>query len=311
MTTLRGGGLGPRISRLAGVAGALLAGYGGFLLVEGSRRLVRPERRPFEPLEGDPLTPAEIGLSYEDLRFTADDGVTLSGWLVPARRETRAAVILMHGFSWNRLPWLAGFVPWLVERYHVLQFDFRGHGQSEDASVTLGNTERMDVAAAVRLLTERGFGPIALMGVSMGASAAIMAAPDLPVSAVIADAAYADLVNPIGNSIRASGFPLRRLGARVVLLGASLRARSRLLSPIDRVAGIAPRGLLLISPDRDQLIDPAQARRLYAAAGEPKELYVVHGAGHSEAREVGGATYVRRVLDFLERHLDAAEPRAA
>ena len=150
-----------------------------------------------------------------------------------------------------------------------------------------------------------------MSGNSPWRTAAIMAAPDLPVSAVVADAAYADLVNPIGNRLRESGLPLRRIGARVILLGASLRARSRLLSPIERVAGIAPRGLLLISPDRDQLIDPAQVRRLYAAAGEPKELYVVHGAGHSEAREVGGATYVRRVLGFLERHLDAVEPRIA
>ena len=64
--------------------------------------------------------------------------MTLSGWLIPAGRETRAAVVLMHGFSWNRLPWLAGFVPWLQRRYNVLQFDFRGHGGSDDALITLG-----------------------------------------------------------------------------------------------------------------------------------------------------------------------------
>ncbi len=245
------------------------------------------------------------------MRFTTDDGVTLSGWLVPARRDTRAAVVVMHGFSWNRLPWLSGFVPWLSERYHVLQFDFRGHGVSDDADITMGTAERHDVAAAVRILEERGLGPIALMGISMGAAVAIMAAPDLPVAAVVADAPYADLYNPIGNRMRELHYPLPWLGSRLVVLGASLRARTRLLAPIDHVARLSPRGLLIIAPREDQLIDNAQARRLYARAHAPKELYVVEGAGHGDALAVGGAEYERRVLDFLAKHLDLVGEQAA
>lgn len=290
---------------LAGGLGALTAAYVAFLTVEGSRRLMRPPRRPFVPfVEGDAVTPAELGLLYEDVRFTTDDGVTLSGWLVPARDETRAAVILMHGFSWNRLGELSAFVPWLREHYHVLQFDFRGHGTSGDADITLGTAERHDAAAAVRLLEGRGLGPIALMGMSMGAAVAILAAPDLPVAAVVADAPYAELHHPIANRMREWHYPLAWLGSRLIVAAASLRARTRLLSPIDRVAGIAPRGLLIIAPREDRLIDHSQALRLYAAAREPKELYVVPGAGHPEAHAFGGADYEKRVLGFLERHLD-------
>jgi alpha-beta hydrolase superfamily lysophospholipase len=293
---------------LGRVIGVLLAGYIGFVSVEGSRRMVRPGRRALEPAgEGDPVTPGDIGLDYEQVRFTTDDGVTLSGWLVPAKRDIRSAVVLMHGFSWHRLGELAAFVPWLAERYHVLQFDFRGHGESGDADITLGTTERLDVAAAVRLVEGRGLGPIALMGVSMGAAVAIMAAPDLPVAAVIADAPYADLYHPIGNRMRELHYPMPRLGARLIVLGASVRARTRLLAPIDRVADVSPRPLLLIGPMGDRLIDHSQVRRLYAVAGEPKELYAVPGAGHAEAHEVAGTRYERRVLEFLARHLDGAD----
>jgi dipeptidyl aminopeptidase/acylaminoacyl peptidase len=213
------------IGWVARIAAAVTFGYLGYLTVEGSRRIVSPGRRPFVPEEGDPATPADIGLEYEDVRFTADDGVTLSGWLVPAARETRAAVVLMHGFSWHRLPWLAGFVPWLQRRYHVLQFDFRGHGGSDDALISLGTLEQRDVAAAVHFLAGRGLGPIALMGISMGGSVAIMAAPDLQVAAVVADAAYADLRDPIANRMREIGYPLARLGTGLVLAAASIRAR--------------------------------------------------------------------------------------
>jgi dipeptidyl aminopeptidase/acylaminoacyl peptidase len=293
---------------LGRVAAAATLGYLGYLTVEGSRRVVSPGRRPFIPAVGEPATPADLGLAYEEIRFTTGDGVTLSGWLVPAGRETRAAVVLLHGYSWNRLPWLAGFVPWLQSRYHVLQFDFRGHGSSDDALITLGTLEQRDVAAAVQFLAGRGLGPIALMGISMGGSVAIMAAPDLPVAAVVADAAYADLRNPIANRLREAGYPLVRLGAWLVVVAASIRARVRLRSPIQRVAQIAPRGLLLIIPGGDAVVSPGQSQRLYRAAGEPKELFLVEGAAHADAHSLAPEAYERRVLEFLARHLDGAPP---
>jgi dipeptidyl aminopeptidase/acylaminoacyl peptidase len=292
------------IAWLGRIAAAATFGYLGYLTVEGSRRMVRPGRRPLVPEEGEPATPADIGLAYEDVRFTTDDGVTMSGWLIPAGRDTRAAVVLLHGFSWHRLPWLIGFVPWLQHRYNVLQFDFRGHGGSDDALISLGTLEQRDVAAAVRFLVGRGLGPIALMGISMGGSVAIMAAPDLPVAAVVADAAYADLRDPISNRMRELGYPLARLGGWLVLAAASLRARVWLRSPIHCVTHIAPRGLLLISPSEDRLVSPEQSQRMFRAAGEPKELFVVPGAAHAEAHLTAPEAYERRVLDFLARHLD-------
>lgn len=267
--------------------------------------MVTPTLHPVDELEDLPGTPTELGFPHEAVRFTTDDGVTLDGWLIPAVRDTRAAVVLLHGFSWHRVPWLSMFVPWLRERYHVLQFDFRGHGASDPAATTLGTAERRDVAAAVRLLESRGLGPIALYGISMGGATAILAGAELPVAAVVADAAYADIRNPIANRMREARLPLPGLGSRLVVAGAAVRARTRLISPIDRVADLAPRGLLLIAPRADRLVDWRQSVRLHDAAGEPKELYVVDGAAHGEARMVGGAEYERRVLGFLERHLDA------
>lgn len=293
------------VLRAAGRAIGLLAGaYLTYVAVRGSGILVRPEVRPFLPeYAGAPATPADLGLDYEQVRFTTDDGVTLSGWLIPAARETRTAVMVLHGFSGHRLPELAAFVPWLHERHHVLQFDFRGHGESDPGVITLGSHERQDVAAAVRFLEGRGLGPIALFGVSMGASIAIVSAPELPVAAVIADAPFAQLHHPIANRMREVGYPLAELGARVIVAGAALRTRSLLRDPIAAVARIAPRPLLIISPCEDRLIHRAQSERLYERAGEPKELYQVEGAAHAEAYAVDPDAYRSRVLGFLERHL--------
>jgi alpha-beta hydrolase superfamily lysophospholipase len=294
-----------RILRLFGRALGLLTGaYLLAIAFRGSHVLVRPQVRPFLPEpEGAPATPADIGLDYETVRFTTDDGVTLSGWLIPAARETRTAVIVLHGFSGHRLPELAAFVPWLQERHNVLQFDFRGHGESGPGSVTLGAHERRDVAAAVRFLESRGLGPLALFGISMGGATAIVSAPDLPVAAVIADAPFAELRHPIANRMREIGYPLSTVGARLVVAGASLRTRSRLADPISVVGHIAPRALLLIAPQADQLISWRQSEKLFAAAGEPKELFLVPDAGHAEAYAVAPEAYRSRVLAFLEQYL--------
>ncbi len=289
------------IGRLVGALAGLYLLYVG---TRGSRLLIQPDVRPFVPdWEGAPSTPADLGLAYEDVRFTTDDGVTLSGWLIPAGRETRTAVVVLHGFGGHRLPELAAFVPWLQERHHVLQFDFRGHGESDPGWVTLGSHERRDVAAAVRFVESRGLGPIALFGISMGAATAIVSAPDLPVAAVIADAAFAELHHPIANRMRHAGYPFPEVGSRAIVAGATLRTRSRLPDPIRAVGRIAPRALLLIAPQADELISWHQSDRLYEAAKEPKELVVVPGAGHAEAYAVGPEAYRSRVLAFLEQHL--------
>lgn len=289
------------IGRIAGlVSGAYIA----YVAVRGSRLLVQPDVRPFVPdAEGAPATPADIGLKYEPVRIVTHDGLTLTGWLVPAARETTTAVIVMHGFSGHRLPELAAFVPWLAERHHVLQFDFRGHGESDPSVVTLGAHERRDVEAAVAFLASRQLGPIALFGVSMGAAIAIVAAPELPIAAVIADAAFAELHHPIANRMREVGYPLPELGARAIVAAAAVRTRSRLADPLRSVARIAPRALLVIAPKDDSLISWRQSLRLFEAAGEPKELYVAEGAGHAEAYAVDPDRYRQVVLSFLERHL--------
>ena len=302
--------IGAMARTIARAVGLLVGAYLTYVAVRGSRLLIEPEVRPFVPDPGGPTSPADLGLAYEEVRFPTDDGVMLSGWLVPAGRPTPTAVIVLHGFSGNRLPELSAFVPWLHERHHVLQFDFRGHGQSGPGQVTLGTHERRDVAAAVDFLRIRGLGPIALFGVSMGAATAIVSAPGLPVAAVVADAPFAELHHPIANRMREVGYPLADIGSRAIVAVATLRTRTRLRNPIDVVAEIAPRPLLVISPADDRLIRADQSERLYERAREPKEILRVPGAGHAEAYAVDPGRYRARVLEFLDRALGSGGPSA-
>ena len=75
------------------------------------------------------------------------------------------------------------------------------------------------------------------------------------------------------------------------------------VKPIDYVAGISPRPLLLVHGGKDETVPVADAHRLYDKAGEPKELAVVDGAPH-RLRQNREAMAV--AIDWLKSH---AHPR--
>jgi fermentation-respiration switch protein FrsA (DUF1100 family) len=71
--------------------------------------------------------------------------------------------------------------------------------------------------------------------------------------------------------------------------------------PIDAIARIHPRPLLMITGDRDDDTPVPVMKRLFDAAGAPKDLWVVPGAGHGSYYETAPAEYEARVVGFLER----------
>ncbi len=51
-------------------------------------------------------------------------------------------------------------------------------------------------------------------------------------------------------------------------------------NPIEYVAEVAPTPLLIVHGDEDETVPVEAAYRLYEAASDPKELYIVNGGGH-------------------------------
>jgi pimeloyl-ACP methyl ester carboxylesterase len=250
----------------------------------------------------DPRAPSDLIV----VDMTTPHGVSF--WLVGASANA-PAVVLVHGFKGNReemLPW-ARFIH--DAGYNVALFDARGCGKSAGAVVGLGATEPQDITeviAAARGIfhTDR----IGLLGISLGAGAAILAAAaDPAISAVVADSAWTDqdlLLSrlsfvPLG-PVR---IPLPPYGIAAVnaMVGADV-SRAR---PLDVISAIAPRPILLIhSADDDNGTTPVEgARQLFAAAGEPKELWIAPRGGHAGAINAFPEEYRARVLAFLRQAL--------
>ena len=67
--------------------------------------------------------------------------------------------------------------------------------------------------------------------------------------------------------------------------------------PINYVGGIAPRPLLLVHGNKDEVVGVSHAHRLYERAKEPKQIIVVDGAGHRLRWDNGAMS---AVIDWLK-----------
>jgi fermentation-respiration switch protein FrsA (DUF1100 family) len=142
---------------------------------------------------------------------------------------------------------------------------------------------------------------------------AILTAADNPaIGAVVDDSGFAALSDVIERNFRTVAdlppFPF----APVSVLMAQLRAGVRVsqVRPVDAVARLAPRPLLVIHGTADTTVPIDHSERVVAAAGRPRDFWRVPGAGHAGAFEVDPAGYERRVVGFLHRAL-AADRAAA
>jgi fermentation-respiration switch protein FrsA (DUF1100 family) len=267
----------------------------------GVDRLIHPDRN----LVGG--IPSDYGLPYEAVSFASYDGTILRGWFVPAVHP-RATVVFCHGRAGSKAPDLIYVPQFRQHGLNVLLFDFRAHGESAGRTSSLIYYERHDLLAALAYLRERGIEEVGLMGFSMGAAVALATAPlSEAVRAVIADSAFAEMRTILVTYLKQQGIPLRLASALTTLIiwAADLRLRCNLADadPLHCVGRIAPRPLLLIHGGHDQGIPVSDAYRLYEAAGEPKELWVVPEAEHRCADKVCPEEYLSRVLTFFDRWL--------
>lgn len=286
------------LPRLAALAGALTLGVGAGAVL-GARQISGPWRPPVDYS----FSPFEVGAAdaVRDVRFTAADGVELAGWWFPSPGSEHV-VVVSHGHRGSKADML-GIGPGLWRAgMNVLLFDFRGNGGSQDGPQSLAHYEQRDLEAAIDLALALAPGArLSLLGFSMGAATTLLvAARDPRVARVVADSSFADMRGVIAHAI--TGFrlpPVPLVDLVDMATGARYGYRFREVVPLEVVADLAPRPLLLIHGTKDSVIPVDHGHRLAAAAGEGARSWIVEGADHCGAYFADRPGYIARVADFL------------
>ena len=250
-------------------------------------------------------TPADLGVPHESLETRTRDGLRLLAWYLPGVRD--AAVVVSGGHRGRAGDVLGVSAALQRAGFHVVVYGWRGTPGSDPAAHTLGVFERRDLQAAVDAVEARlGRVPVGLLGFSLGGAVSLVVAADaLRVRAVCADSAFSDpagvLADGVERVLRIPGAVLTAPVAAVLALRTGARLTD--FSPLAAVRRIAPRPLLLIHGDQDTAVPPGHARDLYAAAGEPRDLWLVPGAVHVGAYFSDREQYLERVVGFFDRAL--------
>jgi fermentation-respiration switch protein FrsA (DUF1100 family) len=279
----------------AALAALLLFGLVGLLWFSYHQAFDYVHPRRLAPPGGELLR--QNGIPYQEIELLTSDGLRLAAWYTPP--QNGALILLAHGYGDRRSEVFYNF--FASHGYGVLAWDFRAHGASGGDLVTLGYHETLDVEAALAYaLAQPDVEHIGGWGGSMGAVTMIRAAArHAEIEALVADSPFVTLedemdlrvpyplLNPL---IRA--FAERETGLRLDMV-----------RPVDEIRLISPRPVFIIQGLGDAMVPPDSAELLYAAAGEPRELWTEPGVPHLNMYAYYRARYTKRVTKFFDMYL--------
>ncbi len=240
------------------------------------RRLIyHPEKR----LTTDP---SKIGLTYEDVVFTASDGVQLHGWYVPGSRDL--TFLWFHGNAGNISHRLGNLKEMHDElAVNIFIFDYRGYGQSQGTPSEQGTY--FDAKAALVYLRAREDVPmdqIVYYGRSLGGALAVELATQEPPYGLVLESSFPSVPY------------VARKSSPFLPLWWLLRTKYDSVARVPHLQ--VP--LLQIHGDIDDTVPLEAGRALFEAANTPKEFYVISGADHNDTYLVGGPAYWEKIRGF-------------
>jgi len=257
------------------------------------------ERTPPAQITRHPQQTGIAGL--EETSFPGEAGLQLAAWYAPPRN--RAAVVLVHGTNSDRSSLLPEARLLAAAGFGVLALDMPGQGMSA-GQTRWAQGEVRAISAAVDWLSARAevdSGRIGAFGLSYGGYMLLQAAAhDARLRAVVLASTPYDLDDQAWRANARWGV-LSSLPA--VWLMHRFRGAVNDLAPLEAIRALSPRAVFVLCGERDSTVPGAACERLFAAAGPPKELWIMPRAGHADFSDVAPGEYARRLTGFFQREL--------
>jgi len=207
-----------------------------------------------------------------EVRIETEDGLSLLAWYLPPPTQDAPVIVYFHGNAGtigDRSDHLRKFVK---AGFGVLFPEFRGYGGNPGSP---SETHLLnDGRAALEFLTRASIAPerTVLYGESLGTGVAVALAQNQPFLAVALEAPYSSLL-----AVAQSRYPW-------------IPVRQLLWDRFDSLAriGAVHAPLFIAQGAYDGIVPPAQGKALFAAAHEPKQLWIAPTGGHNDLIGLGG-----------------------
>lgn len=241
-------------------------------------------RQVFQPARKVRRTPDELGLTYKEIRFVAEDSTFLRGWWVPAERAA-GTLMYLHGSGGN----MGDRVEVLRDLHrlglNLFTFDYRGYGDSRGIATEQGLYR--DARAAFEVVRSQHDDaddpPVVAYGRSLGGAVAIQLAIDKPLRGLIVEGSFCSI--PEMGEHRHPHLPIRRFGS----IG---------FDSVAKIGGLRTPTLIAHSRD-DDVIPFEQGQRLFEACTEPCQFAELRGH-HDKVGWVANPGYWNEFQRFID-----------
>ena len=232
-------------------------------------------------------------------------GHAIAAWWLDAGPGT-PAVLLLHGVHDDRSAMIGRAKLLRKYGFSALLIDLQGHGETPGEAITFGYRESSDVTAALSWLRSAGSAPrkLGIIGCSMGGAATLLAQQPTGADALVLEAVFPRITRATENRLRMRIGPLAPALTPLLLwqLPWHLHISASDLEPIRHIAEVAA-PVLIVAGSSDEHTTLEESVELYAAAPEPKSLWVVEGAKHQDFLAFDPKGYEATVVPFLQKYL--------
>jgi hypothetical protein len=231
-----------------------------------------------------PLAEAEANPALSEIAVHTADGLELKAWYAKATTQT-ITIVFFHGNGDSLLSAAPTADAYIGAGYGFVVAEYRGYSGLPGSPTEAGLYE--DGRALVSELSARGVASrdIVFFGHSLGTGVAVEMAKEFPSAGLMLLAPYQSIP-----AVAKTRFPL---------LPVSLIALDRYESEKKIAAIHAP--VLVVNGDQDKVIPPAQGRKLFSLANEPKEFHSLPGHGHNDSF----GDFIPLSLTWLQRNCHA------
>ncbi len=248
----------------------------------------------------------------ERITMTSHDGLKLVAYYLPAPKESRRVLILMHGYRNEGIVWdFANLVKFYHEQgYHLLVPHQRAHGESEGEHICFGVKERYYLAQWTEYISKRFERrcSIFLSGISMGGATVLMAAGlKLPgqVKGIIADCGYTSpwdiFAYVLGKDCHLPKFPFLYAADYICYKKAGFHFQECSTSESLKGNRIP---ILFVHGGKDDFVPPRMSWMNYEACTAEKEIFIADRAAHGTSNLAEPEEYRQRVIRFMEKWSD-------
>ena len=250
------------------------------------------------------------------IEFPNAAGESLSGILSLPVTPPRAYALFAHCFTCSKNLKAATNISrsMTAAGIAVLRFDFTGLGESEGHFADTNFSSNVgDLVAAARFLEEQHEAPSILFGHSLGGTAVLQAAKEIPTAVAVATigspaepAHVAHLLGESRDELEANGLAEVTLGGRPFTIKRQFLDDIEGHSLAESVAGLR-KALLVMHAPLDDTVEIENASALFEAAKHPKSFVSLDKADHLLSRNEDSAYAGHVLAAWATRYLPVDE----